>query len=89
MGRPLAEAVLNPTMADMEFRRNDLRSDPNCQFVGWSEFCMMLVSRSYFKRSDDVEANVLGLINASNGCRFLIEAEVMQKLTSRELSRLF
>ena len=73
-------------MIDMEKRRNDLRRDPNCRFVSRSEFCDMLVSRSFFERSDDVEAAIFGLTDSSNGRRFLIEIEKVQELTSRELS---
>ncbi len=83
---PLAEAVLNPIIANVDLRRDDLRSDPTCRFVGWTEFCEMLISRSFFERSDDIEAAVLGLTNSSNGCRFLIEAEIIQKLSSSELN---
>jgi hypothetical protein len=86
MNRPRAEALLDPIIADVDCRRNDLRSDPTCRFVCSTEFCKMLISRSSFERSDDIEAAVLGLTNSSNGCRFLIEAEIIQKLTSRELN---
>jgi hypothetical protein len=86
MNPPLTEAVLNPIIANVDIRRGDLRSDPTCRFVGWAEFCEMLISRSFFERSDDIEAAVLGLTNSSNGCRFLIEAEIIQKLSSMELN---
>ena len=72
-------------MSTSEKRRNELRSDPNCRFVSWSEFSKILVSRSFFERSDDVEAAVFGLTNLSNGYRFLIESEKVPKHPTRHL----
>jgi len=75
MSRSYVDSILNPVMIDVENRRNELRGDSNCRFVSWSEFCNMLVSRSFLERSDDSDAAVLGLTNSSNNCRFLIETE--------------
>jgi hypothetical protein len=57
--------------------RDELRAQEDVRFVDRDEFCQLLVSRLTLSRCDVPNARVRGVFNASTGCRYLIEEELL------------
>lgn len=52
--------------------REALVENPNCRFIGVSEYCALITSNKPFERCDDSSLAIRGVRDLSTGVRFLI-----------------
>ena len=69
----MATSTLSPVVGTSQL-------DHKTRFVSPAQFCELLISRRNLVRSDDRNAKIRGLIDPSDGIRFLVKEEELAKL---------
>lgn len=82
--RSTGDAEAKEVEAQVEEGRLKLKETDSCEFVDASTYCELVVGRESLTRCDDDSLNLLGLVSLTDGRRYVIESEALERHLSRE-----
>lgn len=71
-------------MADRDVPDRSGTNLAEVEFVDPDEFCMLLISNRLLLRSDDVERGIRGLVDPSDGKRYVVAESALQESLKQE-----
>ncbi len=70
--------AMQPWASQIESRRMQIGTDPNCHFVSWAGYCKLLISTLRLERISNEGAKLTGLREPATGICYFVEHEKIE-----------